>query len=133
MRNVFINPVTEEEKDINNSFPDNTISNTKYTFWNFLPKNIFEQFSRSHLNRFFLLIAIIQLWKEIAPANPMTIWLPLIVATGITALKAGIDDFNRWRRDRKANLKKYYIFDRKVTEYIDFFLLFSKNNKFMNQ
>ena len=40
-------------------FPDNEIISSKYTIWNFLPKNLFEQFRRI-ANFYFLCVAIIQ-------------------------------------------------------------------------
>lgn len=69
---------------LNNDFPDNYVSNTKYTLFTFVPHTLYEQFFRSHLNRYFLLIACLQLWKEVAPVSPLTIWAPLLIAISIT-------------------------------------------------
>ncbi|KAI4363845.1 hypothetical protein MLD38_020012 [Melastoma candidum] len=54
-------------------YRDNRISNTKYTVLNFLPKNLWEQFSR-FMNQYFLLIACLQLWPLITPVNPASTW-----------------------------------------------------------
>eukprot|EP00658_Telonema_sp_P-2_P046910 TRINITY_DN3529_c0_g1_i10.p1 TRINITY_DN3529_c0_g1~~TRINITY_DN3529_c0_g1_i10.p1 ORF type:complete len:1190 (-),score=231.81 TRINITY_DN3529_c0_g1_i10:273-3842(-) len=86
-------------------FPDNRISTTKYSPLTFLPKNLLEQFSR-HINRYFLLIACLQLWSTITPVDPITTWFPLIVIFLITACKEGYDDLLRWRRDCKENSLK---------------------------
>lgn len=55
----------------NLAFADNRVCNSKYTPWTFLPLNIREQFSR-HINRYFLFIAFLQLWNEIAPVHWIT-------------------------------------------------------------
>lgn len=39
--------------------PDNRIVSSKYTFWNFIPKNLFEQFRRI-ANFYFLIIFLVQ-------------------------------------------------------------------------
>jgi hypothetical protein len=47
-------------------YPSNKISNTKYTWWNFIPMMIRSEFSL-HINRYFLLIALLQLFPSITP------------------------------------------------------------------
>jgi hypothetical protein len=39
------------------------------------------------MNRYFLLIAFLQLIKEITPVNPLTTWAPLVIIFSITAVK----------------------------------------------
>jgi phospholipid-translocating ATPase len=91
-----------------NDFPDNTITNTKYTPLNFLPKNLAEQFSRA-MNQYFLLIACLQLISTITPVNPVSTFAPLIVIFAITALKELVDDRYRAAADKLANQRKYKI------------------------
>ncbi len=55
-------------------FPRNRISNTKYSVISFLPKNLIEQFSQN-MNRYFLLIAVLQLFRAITPVDPITTWV----------------------------------------------------------
>lgn len=52
----------------NKAFPLNKVSNTKYTLWTFVPKNLYEQFS-APMNLYFLLIALLQLWRTITPVS----------------------------------------------------------------
>jgi phospholipid-translocating ATPase len=59
------------------------------------------------MNRYFLLIACLQLIKEITPVNPLTTWAPLIVIFGITAVKELVDDLGRRRADVAANSRTY--------------------------
>eukprot|EP00850_Spirogloea_muscicola_P014225 SM000100S09452 [mRNA] locus=s100:441754:450844:- [translate_table: standard] len=82
----------------------NRIVNTKYTLLNFLPKNLMEQFSR-FMNRYFLLVALLQLWPAITPVNPITTWFPLVLIFSVTACKEGWEDLQRHKRDMLWNEK----------------------------
>ncbi|CAN6275550.1 unnamed protein product [Urochloa humidicola] len=90
------------------SYCDNRISNTKYTLWNFLPKNLWEQFRR-FMNQYFLLIACLQLWSRITPVSPATTWGPLIIIFIVSASKEAWDDYNRYLSDKKANERKAWL------------------------
>ncbi|KAF8007990.1 hypothetical protein BT93_K1858 [Corymbia citriodora subsp. variegata] len=87
---------------------DNQISNRKYTILNFLPKNLWEQFSR-FMNQYFLLIACLQLWSLITPVNPASTWGPLIFIFAVSATKEAWDDYNRYLSDKKANEREVWI------------------------
>ena len=84
------------------SLPNNAIRNTKYRWYSFIFQNLAEQFSQ-HLNRYFLIIAILQLFSAITPVNPVTTWGPLIVILGLTAYKEASDDIARYKRDKEFN------------------------------
>jgi len=88
--------------------PSNLISTTKYTFWNFVPKNLYEQFRRM-TNVYFLIIVIITLIPSISPLTPWTSILPLAFVLGVTALKEGYEDIQRWKADNTVNNKKYSV------------------------
>eukprot|EP00759_Apiculatamorpha_spiralis_P049677 PhF_6_TR44303/c1_g1_i1/m.68348/K01530/E3.6.3.1; phospholipid-translocating ATPase len=88
------------------SFPRNEVTNSKYTILTFIPYNIRDQFSRP-LNRYFLLIAILQFINVIAPVNPLSTLLPLLFAFTITAIKEGFDDLQRHRQDNDMNNRTY--------------------------
>ncbi|XP_042049383.1 phospholipid-transporting ATPase 2-like isoform X4 [Salvia splendens] len=103
-RYVYIND-DNLAKDI---YCDNRISNRKYTILNFLPKNIWEQFSR-FMNQYFLLIACLQLWSLITPVNPASTWGPLILIFAVSSSKEAWDDYNRYLSDKKANEKEIWI------------------------
>ncbi|AQK43110.1 Phospholipid-transporting ATPase 2 [Zea mays] len=101
------------------SYCDNRISNTKYTLWNFLPKNLWEQFRfvsvlhfstiKRFMNQYFLLIACLQLWSRITPVSPATTWGPLIIIFIVSASKEAWDDYNRYLSDKKANERKIWL------------------------
>ena len=95
-------------EDTRDAYPDNEVSNTKYTVLTFLPLNFFEQFSRV-INCYFLLVAILQFIPSIAPVNPLTTIVPLIIAFSLTAIKDGADDMQRHKEDKTFNTKKFHV------------------------
>ncbi|XP_055833092.1 phospholipid-transporting ATPase 2 isoform X1 [Solanum dulcamara] len=101
----------------NNIYCDNRISNRKYTVWNFLPKNLWEQFSR-FMNQYFLLIACLQLWSLITPVNPASTWGPLIFIFAVSATKEAWDDYNRYLSDKKANEKEIWVVRKGIRKHI---------------
>ncbi|KAM3697466.1 hypothetical protein ACJW31_06G114300 [Castanea mollissima] len=103
-RYVYIND-DESARDL---YCDNCISNRKYTLLNFIPKNLWEQFSR-FMNQYFLLIACLQLWPLITPVNPASTWGPLIFIFAVSATKEAWDDYNRYLSDKKANEKEVWV------------------------
>ncbi|XP_055294187.1 phospholipid-transporting ATPase IG isoform X7 [Moschus berezovskii] len=86
-RTVFVgnHPVSETEAYIAQKFCDNRIVSSKYTLWNFLPKNLFEQFRRI-ANFYFLIIFLVQVTVD-TPTSPITSGLPLFFVITVTAIK----------------------------------------------
>lgn len=60
-RTIYVGhrPCPDTEAFIPPKFCDNRIVSSKYTVWNFLPKNLFEQFRRI-ANFYFLIIFLVQ-------------------------------------------------------------------------
>ncbi|XP_068383125.1 phospholipid-transporting ATPase IH isoform X4 [Eschrichtius robustus] len=81
--------------------PDNRIVSSKYTFWNFIPKNLFEQFRRI-ANFYFLIIFLVQLIID-TPTSPVTSGLPLCFVITVTAIKQGYEDWLRHKADSAVN------------------------------
>uniref|UniRef100_A0A8B9LRZ8 Phospholipid-transporting ATPase n=1 Tax=Astyanax mexicanus TaxID=7994 RepID=A0A8B9LRZ8_ASTMX len=87
-RTVYIGhkvPPPGTEAYIPQRYPDNRIISSKYTFWNFIPKNLFEQFRRI-ANFYFLIIFLVQLIID-TPTSPITSGLPLFFVITVTAIK----------------------------------------------
>ncbi|GCB66302.1 hypothetical protein scyTo_0004941 [Scyliorhinus torazame] len=82
-------------------YPDNRIISSKYTFWNFIPKNLFEQFRRI-ANFYFLIIFLVQLIID-TPTSPVTSGLPLFFVIFVTAIKQGYEDWLRHKADNAVN------------------------------
>uniref|UniRef100_A0A8C6PCK8 ATPase phospholipid transporting 11A n=1 Tax=Nothobranchius furzeri TaxID=105023 RepID=A0A8C6PCK8_NOTFU len=72
-----------------------------YTFWNFIPKNLFEQFRRI-ANFYFLVIFLVQLIID-TPTSPITSGLPLFFVITVTAIKQGYEDWLRHKADCSIN------------------------------
>eukprot|EP01113_Clastostelium_recurvatum_P002109 TRINITY_DN1087_c0_g1_i3.p1 TRINITY_DN1087_c0_g1~~TRINITY_DN1087_c0_g1_i3.p1 ORF type:complete len:1128 (-),score=322.94 TRINITY_DN1087_c0_g1_i3:54-3437(-) len=101
--------------DINNQaanagkgYAHNRITTTKYTLYNFLPKNLFEQFRRI-TNIYFLLICIITLIPQVSPLNPVTSIAPLAFVLIVTAIKEGFEDYHRYKSDKQVNNRRYLV------------------------
>lgn len=86
------------------NFASNAIITSRYTWYNFIFKNIFEQFHRL-ANVFFLFMAIIQAIPAISPLNPSAGFVSLVLMLSITAVKQGYEDFLRHRTDKTINEK----------------------------
>ncbi|XP_051913542.1 phospholipid-transporting ATPase IH isoform X5 [Hippocampus zosterae] len=103
-RTIYIGhkkPPPGAEAFIQQRFPDNRIVSSKYTFWNFIPKNMFEQFRRV-ANFYFLIIFLVQLIID-TPTSPVTSGLPLFFVITVTAIKQGYEDWLRHKADKAVN------------------------------
>ncbi|XP_028969385.1 probable phospholipid-transporting ATPase IH isoform X3 [Esox lucius] len=103
-RTVYIGhkePPPGAEAYILQRYPDNRIVSSKYTLWNFIPKNLFEQFRRI-ANFYFLLIFLVQLIID-TPTSPVTSGLPLFFVITVTAIKQGYEDWLRHKADCSIN------------------------------
>ncbi|XP_038604502.1 phospholipid-transporting ATPase IG isoform X2 [Tachyglossus aculeatus] len=107
-RTVFVGhrPVSETDAYIAQKFCDNRIISSKYTVWNFLPKNLFEQFRRI-ANFYFLIIFLVQVIVD-TPTSPVTSGLPLFFVITVTAIKQGYEDWLRHRADNEVNKSIIY-------------------------
>ncbi|XP_007945213.1 phospholipid-transporting ATPase FetA-like [Orycteropus afer afer] len=83
-------------------YPDNTIKTSKYSVFNFLPLNLFEQFQRL-ANAYFLLLLCLQLIPQISSLAWYSTVVPLVVVLSITAVKDAIDDLKRHESDNQVN------------------------------
>lgn len=82
-------------------FINNRIKTTKYTILTFLPKNLFEQFSR--IANFYFLIVVALLYVPGVPIEATVAIVPLIIVVGISAIREAVEDFLRYRSDQKVN------------------------------
>ncbi|KAF3938341.1 hypothetical protein ABW19_dt0210425 [Dactylella cylindrospora] len=88
-----------------NKYVDNHVSTTKYNIATFLPKFLYEQFSK-YANLFFLFTAIIQQIPNISPTNRYTTIVPLILVLIVSAIKELIEDWKRGQQDNGLNTSK---------------------------
>eukprot|EP00803_Ostreobium_quekettii_P001400 evm.model.scf_456.4 EVM.evm.TU.scf_456.4 scf_456:36480-52102(+) len=87
---------------LNHEFPTNYIRTAKYTFYNFIFINLFNQFSRV-ANLYFLFIAALQLIPQLSPTSWVTTIAPLLFVLSINAAKEIYDDYNRHKSDGEVN------------------------------
>ena len=58
------------------------------------------------MNLYFILIGCLQLWNDVAPVNPLTTWIPIIVIFAIAFVREGIDDYHKHQQDNEVNNRK---------------------------
>ena len=88
-----------------NRYLDNHVSTAKYNIATFLPKFLFEQFSK-YANLFFLFTAALQQIPNISPTNRYTTIVPLIIVLLVSAGKELIEDFKRKNSDKSLNYSR---------------------------
>ncbi|KAJ3475260.1 hypothetical protein NLG97_g9523 [Lecanicillium saksenae] len=88
-----------------NKYVDNHISTAKYNFATFLPKFLFEQFSKV-ANVFFLFTAALQQIPGLSPTNRYTTIAPLLIVLLISAGKELVEDYRRKQADNALNTSK---------------------------
>lgn len=109
-RTILINNTSnqaEEASHINKRFCDNKVITSHYTWWNFFPLALYEQFHIT-ANFYFLLICILYFFGE-TPINPVTTVAPLVVVVGISMIKDAVDDIKRHKTDREFNRTPYLV------------------------
>ncbi|XP_063169734.1 phospholipid-transporting ATPase IG isoform X2 [Candoia aspera] len=97
------------EAHVPQKFCSNQIVSSKYTVWNFIPKNLFEQFRRI-ANFYFLIIFLVQVIVD-TPTSPVTSGLPLFFVITITAIKQGYEDWLRHRADKEVNKSVVFVIE----------------------
>jgi phospholipid-transporting ATPase len=88
-----------------NKYANNYISTTKYNAFTFLPKFLFEQFSK-FANIFFLFTAGLQQIPNLSPTGKYTTIGPLIVVLLVSAGKELVEDYRRRQGDKALNNSK---------------------------
>ncbi|KAK4639083.1 aminophospholipid translocase [Podospora bellae-mahoneyi] len=88
-----------------NKYVDNHVSTAKYNVATFLPKFLFEQFSK-FANIFFLFTAGLQQIPGLSPTNRYTTIGPLIVVLLVSAGKELVEDYRRKQADKALNQSK---------------------------
>lgn len=95
----------------------NHISTTKYNAVTFLPKFLFEQFSK-YANLFFLFTSIIQQVPGVSPTNRFTTIGTLLVVLLVSAIKEVMEDLKRANADKELNNTRVLVLDPNSREYL---------------
>jgi phospholipid-translocating ATPase len=86
-------------------YVSNTIRSSRYNAWNFLPRQLFFQFSKL-ANFYFLCISILQMIPGLSTTGTYTTIVPLLIFVCIAMGKEGYDDYRRYKLDKIENNKK---------------------------
>ncbi|XP_033015782.1 probable phospholipid-transporting ATPase VD isoform X2 [Lacerta agilis] len=110
----------EEYEKVSHLYQNNRIRTTKYRLWNFVPKNIFEQFHRA-ANLYFLFIVLLN-WVPVVEAFRKEItMIPLIVVLTIIAVKDAVEDYAKYQLDKKINNIVTQVYCRNKKTYVEKF------------
>lgn len=93
-------PLTDERT--NQPYITNWIRSTRYSAWNFVPRQLIAQFSKL-ANFYFLCISILQLIPGLSTTGTYTTIAPLLVFVTIAIAKEGYDDLRRYKLDKAEN------------------------------
>jgi phospholipid-translocating ATPase len=83
-------------------FIGNSIRSSRYTIWNFVPRQLYFQFSKL-ANFYFLLISILQMIPGLSTTGNYSTIAPLLVFVTISITKEGWDDYRRYKLDKIEN------------------------------
>jgi phospholipid-translocating ATPase len=96
-------PLHDERRG--HSYIDNTIRTSRYTIYDFVPKQLLFQFSRVG-NFYFLCVGVPQTIPGLSTTGNYTTILPLMFFVLLTMAKEGFDDYRRHRLDMVENATK---------------------------
>lgn len=112
-RHIYI---LNHAKNLEFGYYGNHISTTKYNFATFLPKFLFEQFSK-YANLFFLFTSIIQQVPDVSPTNRYTTIGTLAVVLLVSAIKEIMEDVKRANADKELNNTKVLVLNAETGEF----------------
>ena len=95
-------PLTDERTG--RAYVKNTITSSRYTLYNFIPRQLFAQFSKL-ANFYFLCVSILQMIPGLSTTGSYTTIVPLAFFVIISMAKEGYDDLRRYRLDKAENRK----------------------------
>ncbi|KAL8768896.1 MAG: hypothetical protein Q9209_004950 [Squamulea sp. 1 TL-2023] len=104
-RHISINMSVKKgliDERTNREYIDNTIRSCKYTAWNFLPRQLYAQFSKL-ANFYFLCVSILQMIPGLSTTGTYTTIIPLSFFVMLSMAKEGYDDLRRFKLDKVEN------------------------------
>ncbi|TPX10958.1 uncharacterized protein E0L32_008164 [Thyridium curvatum] len=101
-------PLTDERTG--KSYITNFIRSTRYTLWDFIPKQLVFQFMKL-ANMYFLIIGILQAVPGLSTTGKYTTIAPLLVFVALSMGKEGYDDYRRYKLDRVENSSDVWVLD----------------------
>ncbi|KAF5005880.1 hypothetical protein FDECE_7693 [Fusarium decemcellulare] len=120
-RHIPLNPAERrpegliDERTAGKPYISNFIRSSRYTIWDFIPKQLIFQFSKLG-NFYFLVVGSIQMVPGLSTVGRWTTIAPLAVFVAFSMAKEGYDDYRRYRLDRVENRSEAWILGERVTE-----------------
>ena len=90
-------------------YSDNSIRTCQYTIITFFPLALFNQF-KSAFNWFFLIYNIIACIPQLSDLDPLAEVTPFIIVLIFNLIKEAIEDYRKYKNDKKANEASVLIF-----------------------
>ncbi|XVE75160.1 hypothetical protein DITRI_Ditri12bG0073100 [Diplodiscus trichospermus] len=97
-RTIYCN---DRDANYAHRYRGNSISTTKYNFFTFLPKGLYEQFRRV-ANLYFLMVSILSA-TPYSPVHPVTNVVPLSLVLLVSLIKEAFEDWKRFQNDMAIN------------------------------
>ena len=98
-------------------YPTNEVISSKYTWYNFIFKALFEQFQRA-ANCYFLLICFLQTWELVSITGGKSTQAPVLCFILILSLlKVGYEDYLRHKADAEENGQKVEQFNPQTNKF----------------
>ncbi|SOV16834.1 aminophospholipid-transporting P-ATPase, putative [Plasmodium sp. gorilla clade G2] len=112
----FLKGKNEDDKDIkiningeNKRTCNNSVITSKYTVFNFIFLNMYEQFHKIS-NVYFFFIGILQVIPQFTATNGIpTVFFPLLIVLTANAIKDAFEDWNRHKTDKIENNRMCYV------------------------
>jgi phospholipid-translocating ATPase len=107
-RHIFVDAARTErlnDERTNEPYTSNWIRSTRYSAWNFVPRQLVAQFSKL-ANFYFLVISILQMIPGLSTTGTYTTIIPLMFFVTLSIAKEGYDDLRRYRLDKAENRRE---------------------------
>ncbi|XP_051508144.1 phospholipid-transporting ATPase VD-like isoform X1 [Myxocyprinus asiaticus] len=111
-------PHHAEYHSVSKGYRNNSIRTTKYSLISFIPMNLFQQFHRA-ANLYFLFLVLLN-WVPVVEAFQKEItMIPLAVVLTVIAFKDAMEDYRRYRYDKKINNTLTHVYCGKQQRYVE--------------
>jgi phospholipid-translocating ATPase len=107
-RHILVDAARAErlvDERTNEPYTSNWIRSTRYSAWNFVPRQLVAQFSKL-ANFYFLVISILQMIPGLSTTGTYTTIVPLMFFVTLSIAKEGYDDLRRYRLDKAENRRE---------------------------
>ncbi|XP_027499240.1 probable phospholipid-transporting ATPase VB isoform X2 [Corapipo altera] len=105
-------------KQASTFYSGNEIQTTKYTWFTFVPQNLFEQFHRLGNLCFFFLVVLIW-FPQVEVFHREVTLLPLVVVLLPSMIKDAIEDYRKHQYDKTINSCKTRVYDKEERAYVE--------------